>query len=273
MIKMVILVLVLTITFTNSVLKAEYWNETYSTPDGTCGKVYSYDLNEYLTASAYASVTKTNGTLSTRVDTYAFVSSDYYKNKNDEINVSAGFWSFDVWYSNDPINNTNTGFAGDVYKTVSGGKTFLFKKPRDVKGKSGSNIANNPNETEESFPYLADAEVDFGIEESIDTESPAFGLSTANGSNTAVSGETVEFNLTTDSGYSNVDWFVRSPNDISADVSGTLVESDSGDESTFEATFSYTFPSQVGTYEIEAHITRDMDGSTYNESYTVRVGS
>ena len=55
---LIILISIVTITFTVSQLKSENWSETYPTPDGRCGKVCDYVLNKVKTASAYASVKK-----------------------------------------------------------------------------------------------------------------------------------------------------------------------------------------------------------------------
>ena len=98
------------------------------------------------------------------------------------------------------------------------------------------------------------------------------GLESVSGLYTATSGETHETCLMTDAPYSEVYWYVASPSETGL---GTHMETDTGDGTTTEATFSYTFPSgamHTGTYTITAYIYR-LDQSVYQESYTVEVSS
>ncbi len=98
------------------------------------------------------------------------------------------------------------------------------------------------------------------------------GLESVNGLYTAAPGDTHEACLMTDAPYSDVYWYVASPSDTGL---GTQMETDTGDGTTTEATFSYTFPSgtmYTGTYTITAYIYRS-DQSVYQESYTVEVSS
>ncbi|MDE0485108.1 MAG: hypothetical protein OXI67_21235 [Candidatus Poribacteria bacterium] len=57
---------------------------------------------------------------------------------------------------------------------------------------------------------------------------------------------------------------------------GSYIEGDSGDGTTTEATFSYTFPSgamNTGDFLITAVIARWSDMSEYEETYTATVSS
>ena len=98
------------------------------------------------------------------------------------------------------------------------------------------------------------------------------GLYSVNGLYTASPGDSHESCLMTDASYSEVYWYVASPG---VDGLGTLQEIDTGDGTTTEATFSYTFPSgamYTGEYKITAYIYRS-DQSVYEESYTVDVSA
>ncbi len=98
------------------------------------------------------------------------------------------------------------------------------------------------------------------------------GISPVDPDDTPSPGETHEYRLVTHEAYSSVDWYVKAPWDTSE--RGSHIETDSGDSTSFEATFSYTFPSgamHTGGFLITAVITRLADLSQYEETYTATV--
>ena len=99
------------------------------------------------------------------------------------------------------------------------------------------------------------------------------GMYSLSGLYTATPGDTHEVCLITDAPYSQVYWYVKVPWDTSPGTLGTPQGKDTGDGTTKEATFSYTFPSgamHTGTFRITAYIYRS-DNTIYEESYTVTV--
>lgn len=74
----------------------------------------------------------------------------------------------------------------------------------------------------------------------------------------------------TDAPFYEILWYVAAQGETGL---GTNIEVDTGDGTTTNATFSYTFPSgamHIGTYKITAYIYR-WNQSVYEESYTVDV--
>ena len=259
-------------------LRAEYWNETYNTPDGISGTVFDYTLNKYNTASAYAAVTKTPGRTGTQVDTSGYVESDYYVKKSDTDIFSDGYWQIDIWYTKDPKNNVKTEFIGEAYYSIVGGKKFWFKKPKEVKGTSTSLICNNSNVSDDVFnEYLASTEADFPRDDayypSTDEEYGIFhitpdpffwGL-----------GETHSFVVITDSPYFEVNWYLKKKN--SYDELGRWLSANSGGSDKTEGELLYTFSSEnkiepYTDYILIARIERLSDNTIYDETFEISIG-
>lgn len=121
------------------------------------------------------------------------------------------------------------------------------------------------------FDCDCDDNDDGAPEEEGGINTPIPGLSPVNGSYGCIPGDSHEASLVTDGPYSQVYWYVKAPWEISH--YGTNVEIDEGDETTTEASLTYTFPSgamHTGEFTITAYIYR-ADLSVYEESYTVNV--
>ncbi|MYB66667.1 hypothetical protein F4083_13015 [Candidatus Poribacteria bacterium] len=96
------------------------------------------------------------------------------------------------------------------------------------------------------------------------------GIESVNGLYTAKPGESHEACVMTDAPFYEILWYVAAPGETGL---GTNIEVDTGDGTTTNASFSYTFPSgamHIGTYKITAYIYR-WNQSAYEESYTVDV--
>ena len=101
---------------------------------------------------------------------------------------------------------------------------------------------------------------------------PQLGISPVDPDDTPYPGEAHEYRLITDAPYYYVYWYVKAPWETSE--RGSYIGSDSGDGTTTEATFSYTFPSgamHTGDFLITAVIYRWSDMSEYEETYTATV--
>lgn len=101
---------------------------------------------------------------------------------------------------------------------------------------------------------------------------PTPGISLADSDQTPQPGDSVTLNLTTDSAYYSIDWYVKAPGETS--TYGTYQQYDYGDGTSTEASLSYTFPSgamHTGDFLITAVIYRYSDMSSYEETYTVTV--
>ncbi len=281
---LVILIPILVVAFTISNVSLESWRDTYPTPDGRCGTVFDYVLNMPQTARAYASVNKTAGTGGTEVSTYGYISSDYYRDKDESV-ISAGRWTLNIWYAKDPKNDVETEFVADEYYSITGEKKFWFKKPRDVKGSATAIVYNDINEPDDSYVYLADAWAEFPTEEpppeneagDDNEDSPDIGrdpgLFHDDPLHFPEPGESITLNLVTDGPYSQVYWYVKAPSETSH--YGTNVEIDEGDGTSNEASLTYTFPSgamHTGEFKITAYI-YPSSGEVYEYSYTVNVTS
>ena len=101
---------------------------------------------------------------------------------------------------------------------------------------------------------------------------PQLGISPVDPDDTPYPGEAHEYRLVTDAPYYYVNWYVKAPWETSE--RGSYIGSDSGDGTTTESTFSYTFPSgamHTGDFLITAVIYRWSDMSEYEETYTATV--
>ena len=101
---------------------------------------------------------------------------------------------------------------------------------------------------------------------------PQLGISPVDPDDTPSPGEAHEYRLITDAPYYYVYWYVKAPWETSE--RGSYIESDSGNGTTTESTFSYTFPSgamHTGDFLITAVIYRWSDMSEYEETYTATV--
>ncbi|MYB63933.1 hypothetical protein F4X73_04520 [Candidatus Poribacteria bacterium] len=276
---LVILISIVTTTFTISNLKSEYWNDTFPTPDGTCGTAYDNDMNDYNSTTDYASVHKEKVFGGTKVETFGQVSSRYYRHENVDSTVSAGIWSIDAWYHNDEDRNgKDIAFVGDTYGTISGSRTFWLKKPRDVKGKSDAFIVNHPDESSEASACVAAAWVEWPSEEQPPSEneddSENLGITPADpDQDPPIPGDRFEFIVVCDSPFYWIDVWVKTPWDTNE--KGTKLGSGVfGDGNATEEQFSYTFPSglmNTGLFQITATIYRYSDMSDYTETYSVFV--
>lgn len=86
------------------------------------------------------------------------------------------------------------------------------------------------------------------------------GLYPTNGAYTASAGGTHDATCVTSTPYTSVAWYVN----------GFCWETDAGDETATEASFSYTFPSDAsGEYTIYVEVTEA--GNYYTDSYTVTI--
>lgn len=99
------------------------------------------------------------------------------------------------------------------------------------------------------------------------------GIHLADSSQTYQPGDSITLNLVTSEPYYDVSWYVHTPWDTSS--SGTYQQNASGDGTSTETSFSYTFPSgttNTGDFVFRAAIYRWSDMSWYgNETYTVTV--
>lgn len=98
------------------------------------------------------------------------------------------------------------------------------------------------------------------------------GLFLADSDQTPQPGDSVTLNLVTSEPYYDVSWYVLGPSETGD--RGTYQTGSSGDGTTTETSFSYTFPSgamHTGDYLITAVIYRWSDMSSYEESYTITV--
>ncbi len=101
---------------------------------------------------------------------------------------------------------------------------------------------------------------------------PQLGISPVDPDDTPYPGEAHEYRLVTEAPYYYVNWYVKAPWETSE--RGSYIGSDSGDGTTTESTFSYTFPSgamHTGDFLITAVIYRWSDMSEYEETYTATV--
>lgn len=159
----------------------------------------------------------------------------------------------------DRIYSTEYGYAADGY---SFGKDYYGT---DYEAWDRAEVGEIPL-IEPTDPEPTDPEPTPGDDDPCDE----VGLFSVNGSYTATPGESHESCVTTDAPYSEIYWYVAPPGEAGL---GTYYEIDTGDGSTTEARFSYTFPSgamHTGTYKITAYIYRS-DLSVYWEEYTVDV--
>ena len=92
---------------------------------------------------------------------------------------------------------------------------------------------------------------------------------TLSGSSSASAGDSVTIDLSTDTAFSSVYWYVADPGAMSV---GSYLEMDTGGSSSRSASFTHTFGSSAfGYYTITAYIYNYSDNSAYEVSHTVYV--
>lgn len=103
--------------------------------------------------------------------------------------------------------------------------------------------------------------------------SPTSGIFVSGSNQTYQPGDSATLNLVTSEPYYSVDWYVHAPWDTSS--SGTYQQNVSGDGTSTETSFSYTFPSgtmYTGNFTFRAVIYRWSDMSQEgDETYTITV--
>ncbi|MDE0089623.1 MAG: hypothetical protein OXU23_28160 [Candidatus Poribacteria bacterium] len=134
----------------------------------------------------------------------------------------------------------------------SDGSTVLYRDYDEKK----EDVFDENDEWEEAQGYVA----------------PTPGISLANSDQNPQPGNSVTLNLVTSEPYYDVSWYVLAPWETGD--RGTYQEGTSGDGTSTETSFSYTFPigsTNSGDFLITAVIYRWSDMSSYEETYTVTV--
>lgn len=135
---------------------------------------------------------------------------------------------------------------------------------------SGGNVVHNPWDYDEK--EIGEWGENDTWKDAEANASPTPGIYLADANQIPQPGDSATLNLVTSEPYYVISLYVHTPWDTSS--SGTFVENVSGDGTSTETSFSYTFPSgamHTGDFQFRAVIYRWSDMSSYEETCTVTV--